>query len=86
MVHGGETKKSLRVRTMDVLWKTKQELVEEEITRMIEEEGRTEPRFQLRTSASKNVLGNLNEEQMNELNRARERMMKNGYTEEHKRR
>lgn len=84
MVHGRETKKSLRVRTMDVLWKTKQELVEEEITRMIEEEGRTEPRFQLRTSASKNVLGNLNEEQMNELNRARERMMKNGYTEEHK--
>jgi hypothetical protein len=86
MVHGRRENKRLQVRTIEVLWKTKQDLVNAEITRMIDEDGRTEPRFQLRTSASKKVLGELNQQELKELKAAREQMAENGYTEEHKRR
>jgi len=71
---------------MEVLWKTKPELVEAEITRMKDEEGRTSPRFQLRTTASKNIIKNMNQRDLKILKEAGEEMAKTGNSEEHKRR
>ena len=44
---------------MEVLWITHRDLVNEEMKRLEEEEGRTCPKFQLRTAASKNIISNM---------------------------
>lgn len=86
MVHGSNSKKKLQIRKMEVLWKTKREIVETEITRMIEEDGRTGTRFELRTSASKTIINNMNQQDLKDLKAAGEKMARSGYSEEHKRR
>jgi hypothetical protein len=70
---------------MEVLWITKKELVEEEMKRMIEEDGRTCPKFELRTAASKRILSNMTESELRKLEKAKENISKRGYSEEHKR-
>lgn len=67
---------------------TNQVLVEEEISRMIDEDSSlmNTPRFNLRTSASKNILRNMDEKELNDLKVAGEKMGKKGYSEEHQRR
>ena len=59
MVHGRAKVKRFPTRHIDVLWKTKHHLVEKEITRLREEEGRMNSNFELRTTASKNVIENM---------------------------
>lgn len=86
MVHGRQKALNFRPRRIDVLWKTKRNLVEEEISRMREEDGLTCPDFELRTAASKRVLLKLTSEENKELNEAAKRLEKVGYSEEHKRR
>lgn len=71
---------------MDVLWKTKPRLVVEEISRLKEEEGRSNTDFELRTTASKNVIGRMSQEELNELQEAAKDMEQNGHSEDHKRR
>lgn len=70
---------------MEVLWMEKKVLVEDEMSRLAEEEGKTCPKFELRTTASKNVLANMTQSELKKLEKARENMSKNGYSEEHKR-
>ena len=86
MVHGHAKVKRFLTRRIDVLWKTKHHLVEKEITRLREEEGRTNSNFELRTTASKNVIENMTQEEHTKLNEAAADMEENGYSEEHKRR
>lgn len=64
---------------------TNQELVEEEMTRLQEEEGRTCPKFELRTAASKNVISNMIPSELKKLEEARRNISKKGYSELHKR-
>ena len=71
---------------MEVLWRTKPALVEEEISRMRQEDGRTGPDFQLRTAASKNIIQNMTQQELNSLEDAGLNMQRNGYSEDHKRR
>ena len=86
MVHGRAKVKRFPTRCIDFLWKTKRHLVEKEITRLREEEGRMNSNFELRTTASKNVIENMTQEEHTELNEAAADMEGNGYSEEHKRR
>jgi len=86
MKHDRERPTKNRTRLIDVLWKTKRILVEDEILRLREEEGKTNPNFELRTSASKNVMGRMTQAELKELKEAAEDMERNGYSEEHKRR
>lgn len=86
MVRGSKSEKRLQIRTFEVLWKTKREIVEAEITRMKDEDGRTEPRFELRTSASKNIIKKMKEKDLKDLKAVGEQMARTGYSEEHKRR
>ena len=86
MVHGRAKVKRFPTRCIDVLWKTKRHLVEKEITRLREEEGRMNSNFELRTTASKNVIENMTQKEHTELNEAAADMEENGYSEEHKRR
>jgi hypothetical protein len=73
------------VRTIEVLWKTENKLVKEEMERLVEEESRTCPKFQLRTAASKNILSNMTPSEVKKLEELRKNISKNGYSEEHKR-
>jgi hypothetical protein len=59
--------------------------VEAEVTRLKEEEGRTSPAFQLRTTASKNVLRKMSQHERRDLEKARKAMAKKGFSEEYKR-
>jgi hypothetical protein len=86
MAHGRENVTKFPTRRIDVLWKTKRDLVEREILRLKEEEGRTEPDFELRTTASKKVIESMTQEELTELNNAATDMKEHGYSEEHKRR
>jgi hypothetical protein len=86
MTHGREKPSKIRTRLIDVLWKTKRNLAEDEILRLREEEGKTNPDFELRTSASKNVMGRMTQAELKELKEAAEDMERKGYSEEHKRR
>jgi len=86
MVHGRQIKSKIKTRPIEVLWKTQRSLVENEITRMQEDEGRTESRFELRTRASKIVLEKLTEEEQRDLKDAAADMEEHGYSEDHKRR
>jgi hypothetical protein len=86
MVRSHQKDKGLPIRVIEVLWKTKQDMVDKEISRMIDEESRTETRFELRTTASKNILQKMTEIEMEELKKAGEEMAKNGYPEDVKRR
>ena len=74
MVHGHRKPKKFRTRRIDVLWKTNQELVEREMTRLRNEDGRTSPPFQLRTTASKNILEKMTEPELKILQEAMEQM------------
>src|ERR1700678_2936034 len=94
MMHGREKHSRFWTRHMDVLWKTKPRLVVEEISRLVveeisrlkEEEGRSNTDFELRTTASKNVIGRMSQEELNELQEAAKDMEQNGHSEDHKRR
>jgi hypothetical protein len=86
MTHGRERVKKFTTRRIDVLWKTKPHLVKDEIRRLKEVEGRTNSDFELRTTASKNIIKNMTVEELTELKEAAADMEENGYTEEHKRR
>jgi hypothetical protein len=86
MAHGrGETISRFPTRRIEVLWTTSRDLVEKEILRLREEEGKTNPAFELRTTASKNVINKMTEEELTELNKAVADMEEHGYSEEHKR-
>ena len=78
--------KRFLIRRIDVLWKTRCVLVENEISRLRDEEGRTNPDFGLRTTASKNVMEKMTQEELIRLNMDMAEMENNGYLEEHKRR
>lgn len=86
MAHGRENKTKFPIRRIDVLWKTRRDLVKNEISRLREEEGRTNPDFDLRTTASKNVIEKMTEEELTKLIADTADMEKDGYPEEHKRR
>jgi hypothetical protein len=62
-----------------------QKLVEEEM-RKLKEEGKTCPKFQLRTAASKRIIANMTQSELKKLEEARENTSKNGFSEEQKRR
>lgn len=85
MVRGHRSNTRVKIRIIEALWKTKQDLVETEVTRLKEEEGRTSPVFQLRTTASKNVLRKMSQQERKDLEEARKDMAKNGFSEEYKR-
>jgi hypothetical protein len=85
MIRGHRKPNKIRVRTIEVLWKTENKLVKEEMERLIEEEGRTCSKFQLRTAASKNILVNMTPSAVKKLEELRKNISKNGYSEEHKR-
>ena len=87
MARGRPKKRSFRPRHIDVLWKTKRQLVEKEIVRMRDEDDdKTGSDFQLRTAASKNVLANMSEQDLKLLNDAVKDMAESGYLEIEKRR
>lgn len=65
---------------------TKQKLVEDEISRMRDEEGRTGTNFSLRTAASRNVLQNMTQKDLIDLTEAVRQTKKTGYSQEHKQR
>jgi hypothetical protein len=81
--HRSNTK--VKIRTLEALWITKPELVEAEVTRLKEEEGINRPAFQLRTTASKNVLCKMSQQERKDLEEARKDMAKSGFSEEYKR-
>jgi hypothetical protein len=85
MVRGRRTHSKLKLRIMEVLWITKQDFVKKEITGMKDEDGVAGPAFQLRTKASKNVIQNMSERDRNDLEKARNTMSRNGFSEEYKR-
>jgi hypothetical protein len=85
MARGHQSNTRVKIRTLEALWSTKPELVEAEVTRLKEEEGRTSPVFQLRTTASKNVLRKMSQQERRDLEEARKDMAKNGFSEEYKR-
>ena len=84
MVRGYRSNTRVKLRTLEVLWRTKPELVETEVTRLKEEEGRTSPAFQLWTTASKNVLLKMSQQERRDLEEVRKDMAKNGFLEEYK--
>lgn len=86
MAHGRAKNTKFPIRRIDVVWKTRRDLVDIEISRLKDEEGSTKPDFELRTTASKNVIANMTREELTQLNEALADMVKNGYSEEHKRR
>ena len=86
MAHGHEKVSRFPMRRMDVLWKTRRDLVDKEILRLKDEEGHMNSAFELRTTASKNVMNGMSQEELKELDNAAANMEKNGYSEEHKRR
>jgi hypothetical protein len=86
MSHGHEEISRFPTRRIDVLWKIRRDLVEKEVVRLREEEGRMNPAFELRTAASKNIINKMTQEELTELNNAAADMEENGYSEEHKRR
>jgi hypothetical protein len=86
MAHGNrKPHKKRRVRRIDVLYLTHHEAVEEEIKRLKEEEGKTAPKFELRTTASKNIIENMTEEELKYLDGKVEEIRVKGYPEEYKR-
>jgi hypothetical protein len=85
MVRGFRSNVKVQIRTLEALWRTKPELVEAEVTRLKEEEGKTSPVFQLRTTASKNVLRKMSQQERRDLEEARKDMANNGLSEEFKR-
>ena len=85
MDHGRKMISIFPTRRIDVLWSTRRDLVEKEILRLREEEGKTNPSFELRTTASKNVIKKMTDEELTELNKAVADIERNGYSEEHKR-
>ena len=86
MARGRPNKSSFCPRHIDVLWKTKQQLVEKEIERMRDEDSKMGSDFQLRTAASKNILANMSQQDLKLLNDAVKDMAENGYPEIDKRR
>jgi hypothetical protein len=84
--HGHQKKSRFPTRRIDVLWKTNRDLVEREIIRLKEEEGRTNPAFELRTKASKNIIEKMTQEELTNLDNTAADMEENGYSEEHKQR
>ena len=56
MAHGRDKISRFPIRRIDVLWKTQRTSVEKEILQLREEEGWTNPDFELRTTASKNII------------------------------
>jgi|HubBroStandDraft_6_1064221.scaffolds.fasta_scaffold270557_3 hypothetical protein len=81
---------NFHVRLQEILWKTRKEKVEEEIARLLGVEVKDvadDPRcFTTRSTAIKNIMDKLTQEERAELEREKVRIENQGYSEEHKRR
>ena len=84
MVRGHRSNTRVKLSTLEVLWRMNPELVETEVTRL-KEEGRLSPAFQLRTTASKNVLHKMSQQERRDLEEVSKDMAKNRFLEECKR-